>query len=314
MADFVGQVYCGINNIYTVEVDGRRLQCRIKGKVLRSAQREYNPIAVGDRVRVMPDSLSPQAGWIFERLPRRSSLDRWNRKRGATQVIAANADILLCMASAQSPPFRARFLDRLIISGAIGELEPVVVLNKIDLGIDADTEERLADYRRIGYPLIRCSARTGEGLEEVRQMLRKGLCVLAGQSGVGKSSVLNRLDPRLALRVGEISSKYDRGSHTTNYSVLVHLEDGTAVIDTPGLREFEIAGLEPRELHHYYIEFRKFSPRCAYTPCLHLDEPDCAVKEAVRKGKVHPDRYESYMRQYEDLVQSEQNAYGSPRG
>ncbi len=311
MADLTGQVYYGINNIYTVAVDGGLLQCRIKGKVLKSDEREYNPIAVGDRVVVRPDPYSPRVGWIIERLPRSSCLRRWNRKRNAQQVIAANADILVCLVSAQSPPFRARFLDRLVISGVIGDLQPVIVLNKIDLGVDPQTEERLADFTRIGYRVIRCSAQSGEGLEEVREVLRQGLCVVAGQSGVGKSSLLNRLDPDLDLRIGEISVKYDRGAHTTNYAVLLHLKDGTAVIDTPGIREFDIVGIEPRDLYHYFAEFGRYAARCAYTPCLHLDEPDCAVKKAVERGRIHADRYESYVRLYEDMLESPQGSYGS---
>ncbi len=311
MADLTGQVYYGINNIYTVAADGSLLQCRIKGKVLKSAEREYNPIAVGDRVAVRPDPYSPSVGWIVERLPRTSTLWRWNRKRNALQVIAANADILLCLTSAQSPPFRARFLDRLVISGLIGDLDPVIVLNKTDLGVDPGTEERIADFSRIGYRVVRCSAQTGEGLEEVREVLHRGVCVVAGQSGVGKSSLLNRLGPDLDLRIGEVSAKYDRGAHTTNFAVLLHMKDGTAVIDTPGIREFDVAGIEPRDLQHYFIEFHRFAARCAYTPCLHLDEPDCAVKAAVERGRIHPDRYESYIRLYGDMLQSSQGDYGS---
>ena len=120
--------------------------------------------------------------------------------------------------------------------------------------------------------------------------------MFAGQSGVGKSSLLNRLEPGLGLRVGEVSAKYDRGAHTTNFAALLRLADGTAVIDTPGIRELDVAGIEPRDLQYFFVEFRRYAARCAYTACLHLDEPDCAVKAAVERGRIHADRYESYTR------------------
>ena len=185
------------------------------------------------------------------------------------------------------------------------------MLNKLDLGVEEGTSERLDDFARIGYRVIRCSALTGEGLEEVREVLHRGLGVVAGQSGTGKSSLLNRLDPGLDQRVGEVSAKYDRGAHTTNFAAMLRLADGTPVIDTPGIREFDVAGIEPRDLQHYYVEFRRYAARCAYTACLHLDEPDCAVKAAVERGRIHPDRYESYARLYEDMLQSSQGDYGS---
>jgi len=309
-----GVVLFGMNNIYTVDSEGRRLECRIKGKVLRTERKEYNPIAVGDRVAVQPDEYSPAVGWIVRREPRSGVLSRWNKKRQAVQVIAANVDILVGVGSTQSPPFRPRFLDRLIVSAEASGLETLLVINKWDLPRQPQAEERLADYRRIGYRVLPCSAKTGEGVPELVEALRRGPAVFFGQSGVGKSSLLNRIEPGLGLAVGEVSRKHDRGSHTTSFARMVRLSGGLSIIDTPGVREFEVGDLEPAELSFQFREFGEIAPHCAYPACRHLEEPGCAVLAAVESGEIHPDRYESYLRIYSDLKSLHEDRHGSPYG
>jgi ribosome biogenesis GTPase len=294
-----GQVLYGINNIYTVEVDGRQLQCRIKGKVLKSESNVYNPIAVGDFVRLHSDPHSKEVGWIVERSPRSSSLVRWNKKRNAIQVLAANADVLVCVSSTQSPPFRPRFIDRLLVSA--DRLEPLIVVNKSDLSLSAEPKERIRNYKRIGYPVVLTSALTGRGVAELRRKIKGRVAVFCGQSGVGKSTLLNRMFPGLDLAMGEISSKYDRGSHTTSFASLIRVDADYPIIDTPGIRELEIAGVEARDLAFYFPEFVAIAEQCSYPSCRHVDEPECAVRQAVDRGVIHPDRYESYLRIYEDV-------------
>jgi ribosome biogenesis GTPase len=294
-----GQVLYGINNIYTVEAEGRQLQCRIKGKVLKSENNVYNPIAVGDFVRLEPDPHSPEVGWIVERRPRSTSLVRWNKKRKAVQVLAANAEVLVCVSSTQSPPFRPRFIDRLLVSA--DRLEPVIVVNKIDLPLSTAAEERVRDYKRIGYTVVRTSAVTGRGVSVLRRTIKSRVAVFFGQSGVGKSTLLNRMFPGLDLVVGAVSDKYDRGSHTTSFARLIHAAEDYPIIDTPGIRELEIAGVEARDLAFYFPEFVPIAEHCAFPSCRHLDEPDCAVRRAVQEGSIHPDRYESYLRIHEDV-------------
>ncbi len=305
-----GRVLYGINTIYTVLAENAEIQCRIKGKVLRSAERLYNPIAAGDVVEVEPDPLTPSHGMIASVHERRTILSRWNKKGRARQILAANADIAACVTSPQSPPFRPRFIDRVIAAAESGGMSVVIVMNKSDLGMDRDTEERLSDFRRIGYPVHLCSARTGDGVDGLRAVFAEKSAVFIGQSGVGKSSVLNSLQPGLGLRTGEVSAKYDRGSHTTNFSMLIRLPDGTSIIDTPGIRELELADVLPEELAYSFRDFTPFSAQCEVPVCPHDDEPGCAVRAAVERGELHRDRYESYIRMLSELREKRRSAHG----
>jgi ribosome biogenesis GTPase len=305
-----GQVLYGINTIYTVRTDTGDMQCRIKGKVLRSDERSYNPIAAGDIVEIARDLHSQSQGKIVAVRERKTQLIRWNKKGRARQVLAANADLAVCVSSMQSPPFRPRFIDRVLAASEAGGMTAVIVMNKADLEIDRGTEERLADFQRIGYPVHVCSARTGDGVESLHRALSGKTAVFVGQSGVGKSSLLNSLEPGLGLRTGEISSKHDRGSHTTNFSLLIRLPDGTSIIDTPGIREMELADILPEELAYSFREFSHFAERCEVPVCPHENEPGCAVRAAVERGELHYDRYESYLRILFELRESRRSVHG----
>jgi ribosome biogenesis GTPase len=305
-----GEVLYGINTIYTVLAGGRRLQCRIKGKQLRETQRSYNPIAPGDIVEVTPDSLSLDEAMISSVAGRRTRLVRWNKKGRAPQILAANADIALCVTSPSSPPFRPRFIDRLIVAAETGGLTPLILVNKCDLPCPDEVAERLAHYRKMGYQVLLCSARTGKGMRELAGALEGRTAVFVGQSGVGKSSLLNALAPGSDLRVGDLSRKHNRGNHTTNFSVLLHLESGLRIIDTPGIRELELADVLPEEVGFHFRDFLPFMQSCSYQPCLHDDEPGCAVAAAVQAGEIHHDRYESYLRILQELRETRKVAHG----
>jgi ribosome biogenesis GTPase len=309
-SSITGEVLFGINTIYTVSVAGERFQCRIKGKQLREETRSYNPIATGDAVELIPDEYHPREGMISAVLPRRTRLARWNKKGRAPQVLAANADIAVCVTSPESPPFRPRFIDRLIVAAETGGLTPIVVLNKSDLAPSEDVVERLEHYRRMGYRIHACSARTGEGLPGLADLLAQGLAVLVGQSGVGKSSLLNALCPGAGQRVSGLSQKHNRGNHTTIVSVLLEMEGGLRVIDTPGIRELELADVLPDEIGFHFRDFAPYMQSCSYQPCLHAGEPQCAVEAAVEAGGIHPDRYESYLRILDELQESRKGMFG----
>ena len=303
-----GTVLFGINNIYTVRTPDRAEHlCRIKGKVLKGCENDYNPITAGDQVEF-------EDGLITSLVPRKNAFTRWNRKRFMRQIIAANLDILFCVTAPKEPPFRPRFLDKVIANSChkfSDEYEVVLVLNKWDLGIGPDVEDRLDIYRSMGYKVFKVSAQTGEGLDLLRSYARGKVCAFAGQSGVGKSSLLNALSSQVSRRVGEVSRKYNRGRHVTNYSLFVPDDEaGGGIIDTPGIREIFVDSIEPEDLILHFKEMAPYYGRCSFSTCTHTVEKGCALRDAVEKGLVCPDRYEAYLRTYSELTEQMGSIYG----
>jgi len=301
-----GLVIHGSRNIITARVDTengvKELECRIKGKVLKGSDDLYNPIAPGDWVVIERENDSDTA-MILSVEERRNYFSRFNQKGSASQLLAANVDLALCMCTPASPPFRPRFLDRLLLQADIAGIEAIVVCNKIDIEYDdIDVDERLEEYKRIGYKVLRVSAKTGEGLDELRREISGKSCVLAGQSGVGKSSVINAIQPGLDIREGELNEKYNRGVHTTTMSYMFQLTDGTCFIDTPGVRRFIPDRIDSSEVINYFREFAPLAGKCSFgLSCSHKTECGCKIMEAVNAGVIHEDRYESFLRIIDDL-------------
>ncbi|HRW23563.1 MAG TPA: ribosome small subunit-dependent GTPase A [Spirochaetia bacterium] len=293
----LGTVLSGANNSFSVLAeDGSIHYCALKGKKLKGAEGFYNPLAAGDLVDWEPASAG--TGMILSLRPRKSLFWRYNEKGKAVQAIAANMDLVVCVTSAGLPPFRPRFIDRVSLEPASEGIPLIIALNKSDLGVDDDIAERMADYRRIGFETMELSAGTGDGVEALRKRVAGLTSVFVGQSGVGKSSILNAIESGLGLKVGEVCEKYERGRHTTVAAILSTLSDGaTRVIDTPGFRRLAVRGIDPATLGACFPEIRAASAGCALgSRCRHLDEPGCAVVAALETGGVHEDRYESYAR------------------
>ncbi|MDR1597009.1 MAG: ribosome small subunit-dependent GTPase A [Treponema sp.] len=303
----IGMVVRSSRNIFTVKSEGEpRFECRIKGKILRGVEGFYNPLAPGDRVRFEPPSAGDETGLILGLEERRNLLTRFNQKGQAPQLLAANVDMILCVTTPASPPFRPRFLDRAVVQGEIANITIVIVCNKYDLSVDdPDVEERLEDFSRIGYKVLRISAKTGEGMEHFRKLITNRSSALLGQSGVGKSSLINALVPGRNIREGAINEKYDRGNHTTTISLMEEIpgmSGGTYVIDTPGVRRFVPHGITGDELVYYMREFAPLAGKCTYgLSCSHVTEPGCKIMEAVAAGVIHEDRYESFLRIRDEL-------------
>jgi len=277
------------------------LQCRIKGKILDDAEGFYNPLAPGDRVVVEPGT-----GMIVALEERKNFFSRFNQKGNCTQLLAANVDQVLCLTSSQSPPFRPRFLDRVLLQADAAGIPVIIVCNKIDLNdgnsSDAETNGRLDDFRRIGYAVIAVSAKTGTGLDELRRCINGKLSVLIGQSGVGKSSLINALLPELNIKTGTINEKYDRGNHTTTLASMIEIDSATRIIDTPGIRRFVPDGIAADEIILYMREFSPLAGRCTYgISCSHRSESGCRIIEAVANGTIHEDRYSSFLRIHDEL-------------
>ncbi len=305
-----GRILWGINNIYSVKCGEKTLECRIKGKVLKNADNEYNPLSAGDEVKVETEGSDSGKGLIFERLERKTGYSRWNKKKNAPQIIAANFDLLVVVASVENPPFRPRFVDRVLVM-ADAAAETLIVVNKSDKDMSSDLLARLKNYRELGYDCLTTSAKEKIGMDALKSRLLGKTSVFFGQSGVGKSSLLNVLFPGIELKTGEISEKYNRGRHTTNFAQLIFSGD-TGIIDTPGVREIEIFGVAPQDLQFRFPEFVPLIGTCRYPSCLHMEEPRCAVKNAVEKGTIHRDRYESYTRILKGIKENEQKNYTAP--
>lgn len=261
-------------------------------------------LCAGDRIRcrtteilAVGDSIlfSPERRRIVEVLPRRTALSRTDPHNPRIErVIAANIDVVVNVVSLKSPPLSPGLIDRYLIAIGVSGAQPLICVNKIDLADDPADLAPLRPYQGAGIDVHFCSATTGAGLEQLSEALAGQLCVFAGHSGVGKSSLLNALHPELSIRTGEVSRATDKGQHTTTASTLYHLPNGAIIIDTPGIREFGLWNVNVNEVRNYYYEFKTIT--CAFSDCSHTHEPDCGVKEAVDEGTISESRYEGYLR------------------
>jgi ribosome biogenesis GTPase len=295
---------------YTVHSGGQAIACTLAASLrsdsaprrARAGARGAESVAVGDVVRWVP--APGQGGVIVDVLPRRNQIARRSAvpmpgAHAHEQVIVANVDQVVPVFAAANPAPKWNLLDRYLTLAESLELPALVVLTKADLAADGDPElgEALDEYRRLGYPVVVTSAVSGQGLAELRQALRGRVSVLLGKSGVGKTSLLNALEPDLGQRVAEVSAVTGKGRHTTSQARLFPLAMGGALADTPGTREFGLWDLDPEELALFFPEMRPWVGQCRFgLDCRHDEEPGCAIRQAVMRGQISPRRYHSYLR------------------
>lgn len=273
----------------------------MRGRTRLERGRSTNPVAVGDRVRFeRPDSCSEQnPASITDILERNNHLIRKSTNLSRqSHVIAANLDRAIIVTTLFFPEVKLPFLDRLLVTCEIYKIPVTIALNKTDMYAD-ETPEAIEEFCRIyscaGYEVVPCSARTGLGIERLRELCRDGVCLLGGESGVGKSSIVKALDPKLNPKTGAISEAHLQGMHTTSLYEMYPLSGGGFVIDTPGLRGFGLVNLEKEEIYKYFPEMLEASRDCRFTPCSHTHEPGCAVRAALDEGRISAQRYNSYL-------------------
>jgi ribosome biogenesis GTPase len=287
--------------------DATVVDASMRGRLKRESSGDQLKLAVGDVVLVEPDARG-EAWAICDILPRRSRLAR--RAPGGAygeRIVAANVDQVVIVFAAAKPEPHPRMLDRFLVIAEANELAARIIVNKIDLVGEAEASARFSPYERAGYPTHFTSTKRGDGLESVRQVLGGRVSVFTGPSGVGKSSLLNALFPGLSLRVGEISASVNKGRHTTVGATMIPLpnDSGGYVVDTPGLREIGMWALSSEHLDTCFPEFRPYLDKCRFADCTHTVEPGCAVKEAVERRDVSPERYGSYLKLRDELEAAE---------
>jgi ribosome biogenesis GTPase len=281
-----------------VATPGGILHCVLRGRLTAAKGVDKRLLAVGDAVRVRP--LGPERGAIEEILPRRTKLSR--RAAGPDrreQVVAANIDQVVIVSALADPPLNLNLVDRYLVAADRGGLAALICINKIDCGTEAErtvAAAGLRPYAALGIPLLWTSARTGSGIDALRDRLAGRTSVFAGKSGVGKSALLNAVEPGLELRAGEISAATGKGRHTTTFSSLLTLSNGGFVIDTPGIRAYTLWEVDPNDLDRHFPEIHAERGGCRFANCTHSHEPECAVKEAVAAGRIEERRFASYLR------------------
>ncbi len=281
--------------------DGKIYDCAVR-QVLKSLSIEQRSIVVaGDDVLIRADS--PLDGVIEEVKPRRGVISRTSR--GQQHVLVANVDYLLIITSAAEPGLKPALIDRFLLTAQQCDLEPVVVLNKVDLVDSVELQPMLGVYAAMGFRVLMTSAETGINIPYLRCLLQGKQTAVTGQSGVGKSSLLNAIQPGLGLAVATVSQDNDKGRHTTTAAKLIPLEGGGAVFDTPGIRQFQLWDISAGEVAGLMPDLRPYVSACRYPDCLHLSEDECAVKDAVADGRIDARRYDAYCHLLEDDLMNE---------
>lgn len=279
--------------------DGNWYQGRIRGVLKLDDITSTNPVAVGDRVEMEVEDETARTSVITSVEHRRNYINRQSpRAKHQHHIVAANLDQSVLVATLKEPRTSQGFIDRFLVASEMYHVPVLIVLNKADIYKQKEMDQYEAwieMYGQAGYRILLCSTVSGEGLEELKKSLQGKVSLLSGHSGVGKSSLLNQIMPGLELRTKDVSGWSGKGMHTTTFAEMYDLPGGGSIIDTPGMREFGLVDLELEEVSHYFPEMRKYIGQCQFNDCMHINEPGCAVKEAVAAGNIHINRFESYL-------------------
>lgn len=300
MSQNIGLVIRSTGSWYEVRTSNAHiLQCRLKGKFKIKGFKVTNPIAVGDKVVYDIEDENENTGIITDILPRENYIIRQSvHKTAHGHLIASNLDQAILIVTLTFPRTSLGFIDRFLVSAESFRIPTILVFNKLDMlneeGIEFQ-KELAAMYDALGYHSIFTSATEGTGIEEFRAILKNKISLVSGHSGVGKSTLINAVAPDLDLATSEVSTYANKGVHTTTFAEMFELEPNTFIIDSPGIKELGLADIAPAEISHYFPEMREMLNECRFNNCLHINEPNCAVKDAVEEEKIAHSRYLSYL-------------------
>ena len=306
-----GIVYKSTGSWYVVKTDdGDTYECRIKGKFRIKDIKSTNPVAVGDRVDFKLETKSDQVTGVIENIhDRKNYIIRKSVKLSKqTHIIASNIDVVFLLITLNNPPTFTAFIDRFLVTAEAYGIKAVLLFNKIDAYNDEELLEvkyLAALYREIGYECIGISAKTGKNVDKVKAIMQGKISMFSGHSGVGKSTLINTIEPGLSLRTAEISDQHQQGQHTTTFAEMFDLGFDAKIIDTPGIKGFGVVDIDKEELGDYFPEFFRLKPQCKFNNCMHVNEPTCAVKDALEKGEVAWSRYRSYLQ----ILEGEEEHY-----
>lgn len=292
-------VYKSTGSWYLVKtIDGKFHNARIKGVFKIDGITSTNPLAVGDEVELQLENDADNTGMVTEIYERRNYITRQSpAHKMHHHIIAANLDQSLMFATLKDPRTSQGFIDRFLVTCEAYHVPAIIVFNKADIyrKKELDKFEELNEvYTDIGYMVVKMSVETGEGIDEVKELLKDKTTLMSGHSGVGKSSFINKIFPSFRLKTQDVSGWSGKGMHTTTFTEMFDLPEGGRLIDTPGMREFGIVDISKQELSHYFPEMRALLNQCQFNNCLHINEPGCAIKKALEEGQIHAERYISY--------------------
>ena len=296
-----GLVYKSTGSWYTVKtLNGKIIECRIKGKFRIKGIKSTNPIAVGDIVDFELETKNDEVTGIIHRIHERKNyvIRKSVNLSKQTHIIASNVDQIFLLFTIDNPPTFTSFIDRFLVSAEAYSIKTILLFNKIDAyGDDTILEVKyLASiYRKIGYQCIGISAKTGKNVEKVKQLMIDNVSIFTGHSGVGKSTLINAIESGLNLKTKEISEQHQQGQHTTTFAEMFDLSFDAKIIDTPGIKGFGVVDMEKEEVGDYFPEFFELKQDCKFNNCLHIHEPKCAVKEALDVDEIAISRYRSYL-------------------
>ena len=298
MQENFGTVVKSTGSRYLVSISKNKLEeCTLRGKLRLENLKSTNPVVVGDKVKITQTN----SGWVIEDiLPRKNYIIRKSTNLSKqTHIIAANIDLAVILASIAVPQTSMGFIDRFLVTAEAYRIPAAVVFHKSDL-LQTNEEREIQKafvkiYTDIGYPVLETSIKDKKSIQELYSLIQGKTILLSGHSGVGKSSLINALNPNLDLKTGQVSLKHLKGKHTTTYAELLQIDDTTFVIDTPGIKEFGLVNMDKDEISHYFPEIRKFLGQCKFNNCTHINEPGCIILEELNKGTINLSRYKSYL-------------------